>query len=281
MNELKTSIFFQSPNFDICHCAHYKLILSLSAAQFLFALTNESNEVFLLKVFPNTENNNEAAFLNKIFGAEPLLTQKYKATIFISQAEKWLLIPADFLTLDKEEAYLEKIYGLSSHNYWIGKDYFASNELYNAYAVEKTLYQQITNHYSKCEVLHYITPLLKVHYMLHHRLSVLNSGILHIFEEKFVYTIFRDKKLLFCNVFPICNANDVLYYTLCVNQALGLANDRLSLLITGIADYCKELQQLLYSFFTNILNPSDYFFKQPSFNKANLYHYHFSYLLLN
>jgi hypothetical protein len=281
MSEQKANIFFRSPNYAPQRCASYKLVISLSARQFIYALTDESNEVFLLKVLYNPDFINDSLLLERTIAAEDLLRQSYKATTFVTHTEKWLLVPSEFLEENAEAQYLEKIYGIPIDNYWIGKDFSRSNELYNIFAIDKDLHRRIAFYYPKCEILHFITPLLKAHFMLHHRLSVFNSGIIEIFEEKFVYTLFRDKKLIFCNVFPICGPSDVLYYTLSVNQTLNLANERLTLLVTGFAEHKKELQQLLSSFFPQMLNPIDYFFKQTSFNRANLYHHYFSYLLLN
>jgi hypothetical protein len=281
MSEQKASVFFQSPNYDPRHNASYKLVISLSAQQFIYALTNESNEVFLLKALDNPDFLSVSLLLEKTIAAEDLLRHPYKTTSLVTHGEKWLLVPSEFLEENTEALYLEKVYGIPVNNYWIGKDFSRSNELYNIFALDKNLHQRIAFYYPKCEILHFITPLLKVHFMLHHRLSAFISAIIEVFEEKFVYTLFRDKKLIFCNVFPICGPSDVLYYTLSVNQTLNLKNERLTLLVTGFAEHKKELQQLLTSFFPQILNPADYFFKQPSFNKANLYHHHFSYLLLN
>lgn len=281
MTELTKGAAFVSNSFSLQFLPFYKLVISVAEYGIAYALVNESNEVFLFKQIENKASMPFAEFEQSAFTEEALFQHKFKSIEIISHTNNWILIPAEFLHQSNMQDYIRLLFQKNPDDFVIlqdGMDTFKMLNLYLMYPNAHNLYTQI---FQNPGFSHIVTRTIQLHATFHPRFQLPYSAHIELFEDKFIYTIFKDQQLFFCNVYTIYGPNDVMYYTLSINKTLSIPSEKSAFFLTGSATFIRSVESEIRKYFRNMKPADELFFKQPSLNHAGIHHHSFPYLLFS
>ncbi|MBX3101796.1 MAG: DUF3822 family protein [Bacteroidetes bacterium] len=274
---------FKSASFDEAFIANYRLELHLAADSIHFAVSNQLNNPVYLALHPNPNERTPLDLLNEVTAADPMLAHKYEsAEVFIS-ADPWIAVPQSQLMRGKEGMFLEVLFDTNTAKDPATRDDLEDLKLSILYTLPEELQQALHAawpQYRRIRSSHIVSPVLRMAHKIHIALKGKPSANVEVFPDYFIYTVFEQGKLRFCNRFYISTEADVLYYVMSVNQNLGIDPAAIILYVTGYSPLRAPIEKLMESQFKHFAPSRKLFPQSVELNEAGFFLDEFSFLLI-
>jgi hypothetical protein len=239
-----------SEAYDAASIVYYDLRMLVHTAVLEYVLLDPRARVVAFKSFPNSERSLLPTFLENTRKHDPILrSEGFRSVACLTLGPSWLLLPNAHFHPDTGEHLLEQLCEYETSFHSVRHSPVAQANIHLSFALDVDLEAACRRVFAAGSVDHLLTELIPKGLRI-----VKASGLpllcwVHLTYDSFTYLIYKREQLLFCNQYPMYAAEDVVYFVLRVNQALQLATDEISSLLTGNAPFTRAIATALTGYF--------------------------------
>lgn len=279
-------VSFQDEAFDIQSLGNYNLYLSIGQDGLeicvVDTLTNRCLFLEHYSFYVSLSHDQLTSHLNWIYDNHLFLkAYRWNQIKVAHRGKAFTLVPKALFEEDEAVKYLQHLTDIRIDQ-TISHSHIESVDAMDVFLVETELiewFEQIYTSSPKLTFVHQTSALIEGLYrQKREAIGELSRIYLHIESNYLILTIFKDRNLEFCNVFPFKTEQDFLYYVLLVIDELRYFPDKTSVELSGSIEKDSGIYRLLDKYIQKV----DISFDQHSmpwitfgakFDKAPLYQY--------
>lgn len=277
---------FQDDSFDIQSLGNYNLYLSIGQDGLeICVIDTVSNRCLFLEhysFYVSLSHDQLTSHLNWIYDNHLFLkAYRWNQIKIAHRGKAFTLVPKALFDEDEAVQYLKHLTDVRIDQ-TICYSYIESIDAMNVFLVEKELiewFEQIYTSSPKLTFVHQTAGLIEgLQAQKRKNLDELSNIYLHIEPSYLILTIFKERNLEFCNVFPFSTEQDFLYYVLLVIDELRYFPDKIMAELSGGIEKDYGIYRLLDKYIQQVDISLDHQAMPwvtfgPKFEKAPLYQY--------
>jgi hypothetical protein len=242
--------------------AHQSLTIFFSNGLIAYAVRNRTSGVVLMvKAYVNANKLAALKFWENIKAKDGVLSSMdFGEVTLLIHPPFYTLIPDQYYEVGSEKAYIQSVFDLPLSHVDLIVEPLPTLGIQMLYVIDQKLNVTLLNAYPQlvhqCALTRLITFAAK--HTQQHKSPF--TAIVDLNNDKFVYCLFAQQKLLFCNQYNCATAEDIIYYLFRVNQTLQVSAHDLTITCTGYNHFKEDILKLLATYFQQ-LQPSHSFFE--------------------
>jgi len=256
----KINYTHQHADFDAAHPDGYELNILASGSTFAYLLNTPEGQVHAIKEYRFNSMPDLDAW-KQVLESDPFLKERYKKVTWISDDERFLLCPEEYLRYEEADKLFAQLRSPWDKIGILQKDTLEDSRLCVLYEPEYNLAQFLSARFTSFEYRHWTSRCLYHAHRVHQESMPLVSMVITAWDGKFCLNVFNRTGLVLTQLFKAKTAEDYLYYLLWVCQNLNIAHEHVSLTLSGQFRTQEPVIDLLQKYFQPVkymagLNPS-------------------------
>lgn len=233
----------------------YHLGIYVEHDHLLYVISTAQHEPLFIRLYKNRDGLEMMHFLDAAWHQDELIRKRFAKGIILVEAERWMVVPAEYVPDGQEEQFLRAYYDIRATD--ISLPYTSHKDiLKGSGAAFLSLLPQNLHGYLQARegYLHYthishryaqLTRFLAESHLSHRPYA----GAVWLFLGTFYYCLFSQDRLIFINRFSAATAEDVLYYIQGLHNLLGISKDQVAITVAGYSGLKPYVATVLYRFF--------------------------------
>ncbi|QMU65306.1 MAG: DUF3822 family protein [Flavobacteriaceae bacterium] len=226
------------------------LSIQFSLDGFSFSISNQHDEIYLLKEYSFRETVSIAVCLNKIvttFKTEKELQSDFKNVSVIHQNYLNTLVPDSLFDTNELKSYLKFTVKILATDR-IDSDSISKTRVKNVYIPYININNFLFQNFGPFEFKHHMTVLIE-------KLLLKNNGFrfyIHVSKHHVDIIVIEGISLIFANSFEYHSKEDFIYYILFVAEQLKLNPEKLKVILLGEIENESDLFSIVYKYIREV-----------------------------
>lgn len=233
----------------------YHLGAYIDSDHVLYAISTAQHEPLFLRLYKNRDGLEIGRFVEAVWQQDEMLRKRFAQSLLMIDAERWMVVPAEYVPDGQEMAYLRAYYeirmtdGTLSHI--AHKDILKGSGAAFLSLLPTPLHEYLQARAGNTRFSHashryvQLTRFLVENHLNHRPYA----GIVWLFLGTFYYCLFGGSQLIFVNRFSAATAEDVLYYVQGLHNLLGLTREQVAISVGGYSGLKPYVATIMYRLF--------------------------------
>ncbi|MEN3040531.1 MAG: DUF3822 family protein [Bacteroidia bacterium] len=234
----------------------YNLGVYVDVDHLLYVISTAQHEALFVRSYKNRDGLELSRFVEAAWHQDDMLRKRYAHGLVVVDADRWLIMPAEYVSDGQEMAYLQAYYDIRTNTpsalpYEAHKDILKGSGAAFLYLLPAGLKEHLSVRSGNIEFHHasYRYAQLSRFLVENHLQHRSYAGVVWLFLGSFYYCLFGGGRLLFVNRFSAATAEDVLYYVQGLHNLLGIPKDQVAIAVGGYSGLKPYVATILYRFF--------------------------------
>jgi len=237
---------FKIGHSDDLNTSQANLLMEIGETHCCFAIANHADRMMIQSVFYTAEDSDGDDLLKKVLQAHPELKQSFRQTVIGYYMRENILIPSKLYHFEETKKLLQTLYE-KEQNSAISES-VSEWQLYNAYNVPLPLHELLSRSFATGNFWHVYSITLK------NSIEQQEGGklIIDFKTDSFSIVVTKNNSILLAQIFAYSKPADILYWLLKICREFSLAQNEVSLLLSGLIDRKSAIYKDLEQYFLNI-----------------------------
>src|SRR5262245_45258470 len=208
-----------------------------------FAIIGHPEHTMVQSVYYAAEENDRDDMLKKVLQAHPELRRSFRQTVIGYYMRENILIPSKLYHFEETKKLLQALYE-KDQNTTISES-VSEWQLYNAYNVPVSLHELLSRSFATGNFWHVYSVILKNGIEQHEGGKLL----IDFKTDSFSVVVIKHHSILLAQIFAYAKPTDILYWLLKICKEFSLAQNEVSLSVSGLIDRSSAIYKNLDQYF--------------------------------
>lgn len=267
---LHPQIDFEHTKLQQVELSQCRMVLSAGTEGLSYVVTDAEHTLLAARHYLNEAGSAFERFLSDVRNEDSLLGRDFATYQFLSNAQRWLVVPNELYSPARQREYLATIHQLAGEEDAVFSESNRQLNLVTLFAIDATLTARLNELLNYPQFKHLINRAIRQTDRMQRIQKAEFFAQVLLVDKLMLYIVFNEEALYFANLFPLSSAEEVIRNLTNVNLALEIPQEELRLVLTGQSPFRAQAFQDLTSNIIYFLSTEDFFPADPEFEAQSL-----------